>query len=98
MDFITNLPPCGEFNGVYTCINKLIKFINLVSVKFKEGALSAPEATYLFYNHVVHSFRFLYIKIYNLYVYFIMHFLYYLWEFLGSQISLLLDYHPQLDI
>ena len=56
MDFITDLPPCGGFNGVYTCVDKLTKFVKLISVLIKEGALSAPEVASLFFKHVVQLF------------------------------------------
>ena len=29
MDFITDLHPCGGFNGIYTCVNKLTKLFKL---------------------------------------------------------------------
>ena len=56
MDFITDLPPCGGFNGIYTCIDKLTKFVKLIPVLIGEGALSAPEVACLFFEHVVQLF------------------------------------------
>ena len=53
MDFITILLLCGGFNGIYTCVDKLIKFIKLIPVSIGEGALSAPEVACLFFKHVV---------------------------------------------
>ena len=53
MDFITDLPPCGGFNGIYTCVDKLTKFIKLIPVSIREGAFSAPEVAHLFLEHVV---------------------------------------------
>ena len=41
MDFITDLPPCGGFNGIYTYIDELTKFVKLIPVSIREGALSA---------------------------------------------------------
>ena len=32
MDFITDRPPCGGFNGIYTCVDKLTKFVKLIPV------------------------------------------------------------------
>ena len=32
MDFITDLAPCGGFNEIYTCVDKLTKFIKLIPV------------------------------------------------------------------
>ena len=50
MDFITDLPPCGGFNGIYTCVDKLTKFVKLIPVSIGEGALSAPEVARLFFE------------------------------------------------
>ena len=30
MDFITHLPPCGGFNGIHACVDKLTKFVKLI--------------------------------------------------------------------
>ena len=53
IDYITDLPPCGGFNGIFTCIDKLMKFAKLIPVSLGEGALSAPEVARLFFEHVV---------------------------------------------
>ena len=53
MDFITDLPLCGGFNGIYTCVDKLTKFVKLIPVLFGEGTLSALEVAHLFFKHVV---------------------------------------------
>ena len=39
MDFITDLPLYGGFNGIYTCIDKLTNFVKLIPVLIGEGAL-----------------------------------------------------------
>ena len=56
MDFTTDLTPCGSFNRIYTCIDKLTKFVKLIPVAIGEGALSAPEVARLFFKHVVQLF------------------------------------------
>ena len=56
MDFIINLPPCGGFNGLYTCVDKLTKFVKLIPISIRKGALSAPEIACLFFEHVVQLF------------------------------------------
>ena len=56
MDFITGLPPCSGFNEIYTCVDKLTKFVKLIPVSIGEGALSAPEVARLFFGHVVQLF------------------------------------------
>ena len=56
MDFITDLPLCGGFNGIYTCVDRLTKFFKLIPISIGEGALSAPEVARLFFEHVVQLF------------------------------------------
>ena len=56
MDFITDLPKCGGFNGLYTCIDKLTKFIKLIPILIGEGVLSAPEVACLFFEHILQLF------------------------------------------
>ena len=56
MDFITDLTPCGGFNGIYTCADKLAKFVKLIPISIGEGALSVPEVACLFFEHVVRLF------------------------------------------
>ena len=54
MDFITDLPPYGGFiSSIYTCVDKLTKFIKLITVSLGEGALSAPKVACLFFEHVL---------------------------------------------
>ena len=53
MDFTTNLPPCGGFNGIYTFIDKLAKFVKFIPISIGEGALSATEVAQLFFEHIV---------------------------------------------
>ena len=38
MDFITDLPLRGGFNGIYTCVDKLMKFVKLVPVLIRVGS------------------------------------------------------------
>ena len=56
MDFITDLTPCGGFNGLYTCVDKLTKFVKLIHVSIGEGTLSGPEVACLFFKHIVRLF------------------------------------------
>ena len=97
MDFITELPPCGGFNGIYTCIDKVTKFVKLIPVSIKEGALSAPEVACLFFEHVVRLFGIPPVVLHNCDACFTAHFWRCLWELLGSLVALPLAYHPQLN-
>ena len=97
MDFITDLPLCGGFNGIYTCIDKLIKFVKIVSVLIGEGALSALEVARLFFKHVVQFFGIPRVVLHDHDARFTAHFWLCLLELLGFLVALLLDYHPQTD-
>ena len=97
MDFITDLPLCGGFNGIYTCINKLTKFVKLIPVLIGEGALSAPELARLFFKHVVQLFGIPHVVLHDRDAHFTANFWRYLWELLGSRVALLLVYYSQLD-
>ena len=97
MDFITDLPLCGGFNGIYTCVDKLTKFVKLIPVSIGEGALSAPEVACLFFEHVVQLFGIPHVVLHDRDAHFTAHFWRCLWELLGSRVALSLAYHPQLD-
>ena len=97
MDFITDLPPCGGFNGIYTCIDKLTKVCQAYPCFIGEGALSAPEVACLFFEHVVQLFGIPHVVLHDRDAHFTAHFWRCLWELLGSQVALSLAYHPQLD-
>ena len=97
MDFLTDLPPCGGFNGLYICVDKLTKFAKLIPMLVGEGALSAPEVARLFFDHVVQLFGIPHVVLSNCDAYFTYHFWRCLWELLGSQVALSLAYHPQSD-
>ena len=53
MGFITDLTPCGGFNGLYTCVDKLTKFVKFIPISIREGALSAPEVAHFFFKHIL---------------------------------------------
>ena len=74
MDFITDLLQCGEFNGIYTSIDKLTKFVKLIPALIREGALLAPEAACPFFEHIVHFFSIPYVVLHDCDAYFTAHF------------------------
>ena len=94
MDFITDLSPCGGFNWLYTCVDKLIRFVNLILILIREEALSAPEVACFFFEHVVQLFGIAHMVLYDCDASFIAHFWCCLWELLGSWVALFLAYHP----
>ena len=56
MDFITDLALSRSFNGVFTVMNKLTKWVKLIPMVVGEGGLSALFVAHLFFDHIVHSF------------------------------------------
>ena len=97
MNFITDLPPCGGFNGIYTCVDKLTKFVKLILVSLGEGALSASEVACLFFQHVVQLFSIPCVVLHNHDARFTAYFWCCLWELLGSLVALSSAYHSQSD-
>ena len=93
MDFIPDLPQYGGFNGVYTCVNKLTKFIKFVPILIGEGALLALEVACLFFEHVVQLFGIPCLVLYNYNAYSTAHFWRCLWVLLGSRVALSLAHH-----
>ena len=65
MDFITDLPLSGSFNGVFTVVNKLIKWVKLIPMVVGEGELSTSTVAHLFFNHIVHSFVVLHVVLHD---------------------------------
>ena len=86
-----------DFNGIYTCVDKLTKFVKLIPVLIGEGALSAPEVARLFFEHVVQLFGIPHVVLHDRDAHFTAHFWRCLWELLGSRVALLFAYHPQPD-
>ena len=48
MDFITDLPLSGSFNGMFIVVDKLNKWVKLIPMAVGEGALSVSSVAYLF--------------------------------------------------
>ena len=53
MDFITDLPPSSEFYGIYTCFDRLTKFIELLPDEIGDGVLSTTEVACFFFDNIV---------------------------------------------
>ena len=49
MDFITDLPSCSSFNGIFTVVDRLTKFVRLIPIKLGEGELSAQHVATLYW-------------------------------------------------
>ena len=97
MDFIADLPPCGGFNGIYTCFDKLTKLVKLTPVLIGEVALLAPEVACLFFEHIVQLFGIPHVVLHDCDTCFMAHFWRCLWEFLDFWVALSSIYHLQSD-
>ena len=53
MDFITDLPLSRLFNGMFTVVDKLTKWVKLIPMVVGEGELSALTIAHLFFDHIV---------------------------------------------
>ena len=56
MDFNTVLPLSRSFNGIFTFVDKLTKWVKLIPMLVGEGELSTYFVVHLFFDDVVHSF------------------------------------------
>ena len=56
MDFVTDLPTCQGFNGLFVCVDKLTKYTILIPCTLGEGELSSQQVADLFFEHVVCRF------------------------------------------
>ena len=56
MDFITELPTSNGFNCIFTCVEKLTKYVVVVPCTMGDGALGASDVADLFVMHVVSCF------------------------------------------
>ena len=65
MDFITDLPFSRSFNGVFTVVDKLTKWVKLIPMVVGEGKLSVLIVAHLFFDHVVHSFGVPHVVLYD---------------------------------
>ena len=97
MDFITDLLLCGRFNGVYTCVDKLTKFVKIIPISIGEGALLSPQVACLFFEHVVQFFGIPRMVLHDYDAHFTTHFWCCLQEIFGSWVALSSAYHPNLD-
>ena len=51
-----DLPLSRSFNGVFTIVDKLTKWVKLIPMVVRQGELSALSVANLFFDHIVHSF------------------------------------------
>ena len=97
MDFITDLPLSWSFNGVFTVVDKLTKWVKLIPMVVGEGELSTLFVAHLFFNHIVYTFGVPQMVIHDRGSQFTSYFWTTLWELLGTRVSLSSTYHPESD-
>ena len=56
MDFITDLPACSGYNGIFTVVDHLTKYTKLIPISLGEGELSPATVARLFWAHVASVF------------------------------------------
>ena len=97
MGFITNLPLSRLFNGVFTVVDKLTKWVKLIPMVVGEGELSTFPVAHLFLDRIMHSFGVPHIVLHDWDPCFTLQFWTMLWELLGTRVSLSSAYHPESD-
>ena len=65
MDFITDLPLSGSFNGMFTVVDKLTKWVKLIPMVVGEGELSTSIVAHFIFDQVVHSFGVLHVVLHD---------------------------------
>ena len=99
MDFITDLPACGPqgFNGIFTVVDRLTKFVRLIPCKLGEGGLDAQHVAQLFFTYVVSLFGVPSSVLHDRDPRFTSSFWTELWKLLGTRTVFTSAYHPQTD-
>ena len=65
MEFITDLPLSGLFKGVFTVMNKMIKWVKLLPMVVGEVERFTLTVAHLFFDYVVHSFGVLHLVLHD---------------------------------
>ena len=99
MDFITDLPACGtsKFNGIFTVVDRLTKFVRLIPIKLGEGELNAEHVATLFWQHVGSLFGVPSEVLHDRDPRFTSAFWQALWKLLGTKTVFSSAFHPQTD-
>ena len=97
MDFITDLPESYGFNCIFTCVEKLSKYVVVVPCRMGDNALSASDVADLFFAHVVSRFGVPRSVLHDRNPRFTSSFLKQLWARLGTRVRLSTAFYPQSD-
>ena len=94
LDFVTDLPACGAYNAILTCVDRLTKYTHLIPCFMGEGELGAPEVARLFFDGVVKTFGIPSEIVSDRDPRFTSHFWGELWRLLGCRLALSSAHHP----
>ena len=65
MDLITDIPLSGSFNGVFTVVDKLAKWVKMIPMVVGKGELSTLTVAHLFFDHIVGRFGVPYVVLHD---------------------------------
>ena len=94
MDFITDLPLSDGMNAIFTCVEKLSKYVVVVPCHMGDWDLSAFDVADLFFAHVVARFGVPKSVLHDRDPRFTSGFWKHLWARLGTGFCLSTTYHP----
>ena len=97
MDFVTDLPLSAGYNAIYTCVDKLTKYVRLIPCFVGEGRLDAPAVADLFFDNVVCMFGMPAAVLHDRDPRFTSESWKTLWARFGSRVILSSAFHPQTD-
>ena len=98
MDFITSLPCTAlGYNAIFTCVDRLSKFVQLIPCMVGESALSVGEVAEMFFTHIVRQFGLPGEDVHDQDARFTANLWQNLWAFLGTRVHISSEHHPQSD-
>ena len=65
MDLNTDLLLNGSFNGIFTIVDKLTKWVKLIHMVVGDGELSTSTVAHLLVKHIIHSFGVLHMVLHD---------------------------------
>ena len=93
MDFITDLPLSDGMNAIFTCVEKLSKYVVVIPCFMGDRALSASDVADLFFAHIVARFGVPKSVLHDRDPRFTSGFWKHLWARLGTRVRLSTAYH-----
>ena len=99
MDFISLLPVCHGYTGLFVAIDKFSKLTHLIPCSFGrgDGGLTAPVVDSLFFDYIVRHFGVPKSVLHDRNTCFTSHFWRTFWALLGTKVIFLSVYHLETD-